>query len=263
MLHFCHVCRNRTDCGCRRRSARRSRPSASSWAIGPSPSSARAAGPSLSPRAPHRPRTCSRQQTGRRADLHLPATAAVSTGMGRLVSSAASHAGWCAGWCAVKPIGPHTLRHAFIPAALDAGVPLRDVQEAGSHADPRTAMRYDRPGLSRPSRHLHRIHLHRKRRPADLTFWAPAQARWRPESGTGRHADRRLGGGCLRIGRTADSLEIGRYVAGGSCGWPLYPVGMPFVYHLCADDFRGTTLYPLHRLRDKHPVYRSKMSRPV
>jgi integrase/recombinase XerD len=29
------------------------------------------------------------------------------------------------------------LRHAFITAALDAGVPLRDVQEAASHADPR------------------------------------------------------------------------------------------------------------------------------
>jgi site-specific recombinase XerD len=28
------------------------------------------------------------------------------------------------------------LRHAFITAALDAGVPLRDVQEAASHADP-------------------------------------------------------------------------------------------------------------------------------
>jgi integrase/recombinase XerD len=27
---------------------------------------------------------------------------------------------------------------------LDAGVPLRDLQEAASHADPRTAMRYDR-----------------------------------------------------------------------------------------------------------------------
>ena len=40
--------------------------------------------------------------------------------------------------------GPHTLRHAFITAALDAGVPLRDVQEAASHADPRTTMRYDR-----------------------------------------------------------------------------------------------------------------------
>ena len=37
-----------------------------------------------------------------------------------------------------------TLRHAFITAALDAGVPLRDVQEAASHADPRTTMRYDR-----------------------------------------------------------------------------------------------------------------------
>ena len=43
-----------------------------------------------------------------------------------------------------KPVGPHTLRHAFITAALDAGVPLRDVQEAASHADPRNTMRYDR-----------------------------------------------------------------------------------------------------------------------
>jgi integrase/recombinase XerD len=43
-----------------------------------------------------------------------------------------------------KPAGPHTLRHAFITAALDAGVPLRDVPEAASHADPRTTMRYDR-----------------------------------------------------------------------------------------------------------------------
>jgi site-specific recombinase XerD len=48
-----------------------------------------------------------------------------------------------------KPVGPHTLRHAFITAALDAGVPLRDMQEAASHADPRTTMRYDN------SRELH------------------------------------------------------------------------------------------------------------
>lgn len=47
-----------------------------------------------------------------------------------------------------KPVGPHTLRHAFITAALDAGVPLRDVQEAASHADPRTTMRYDRGRVS-------------------------------------------------------------------------------------------------------------------
>ena len=47
-----------------------------------------------------------------------------------------------------KKISPHTLRHAFITAALDAGVPLRDVQEAASHADPRTTMRYDRARVS-------------------------------------------------------------------------------------------------------------------
>jgi site-specific recombinase XerD len=47
-----------------------------------------------------------------------------------------------------KPVGPHTLRHAFITAALDAGVPLQDVQEAASHADPRTTMRYDRARVS-------------------------------------------------------------------------------------------------------------------
>ncbi len=46
-----------------------------------------------------------------------------------------------------KPVGPHTLRHAFI-TTFDAGVPLRDVQEAASHADPRTTMRYDRARVS-------------------------------------------------------------------------------------------------------------------
>jgi integrase len=40
-------------------------------------------------------------------------------------------------------ISPHGLRHSFITAALDAGVPLRDVQEAARPADPRTTMRYD------------------------------------------------------------------------------------------------------------------------
>jgi hypothetical protein len=40
------------------------------------------------------------------------------------------------------------LRHAFITAALDAGVPLRDVQETASRAGPRTTMRYDRARAS-------------------------------------------------------------------------------------------------------------------
>jgi integrase/recombinase XerD len=66
---------------------------------------------------------------GRRLDRH---------GAARIVRRAADRAG------ITKPVGPHTLRHAFITAALDAGVPLRDVQEAASHADPRTTMRYDR-----------------------------------------------------------------------------------------------------------------------
>lgn len=41
-------------------------------------------------------------------------------------------------------VSPHSLQHSSITAALDAGVPLRDVQEAASHTDPRTTMRYNR-----------------------------------------------------------------------------------------------------------------------
>jgi hypothetical protein len=70
---------------------------------------------------------------GRRLDRH---------GAGRIVRRIARRAG------ITKPVRPHTLRHAFITAALDAGVPLRDVQEAASHADPRTTMRYDRARTS-------------------------------------------------------------------------------------------------------------------
>ena len=66
---------------------------------------------------------------GQRLDRHAA---------GRIVRRVARRAG------IGKRVGPHTLRHAFITAALDAGVPLRDVQEAASHADPRTTMRYDR-----------------------------------------------------------------------------------------------------------------------
>ena len=41
-------------------------------------------------------------------------------------------------------VHPHMIRGAFIMAALDAGVPLRDVQLAARHADPRTTTIYDR-----------------------------------------------------------------------------------------------------------------------
>ena len=43
-----------------------------------------------------------------------------------------------------KKISPHSLRHAFVTACLDAGVPLRDVQIAARHSDPRITARYDR-----------------------------------------------------------------------------------------------------------------------
>jgi integrase/recombinase XerD len=36
----------------------------------------------------------------------------------------------------------------LLSTSFDAGVPLRDVQEAASHADPRTTMRYDRARTS-------------------------------------------------------------------------------------------------------------------
>src|SRR5829696_9572779 len=42
------------------------------------------------------------------------------------------------------PVHAHMLRAGFIMAALDAGVPLRDVQIAARHADPRTTTIYDR-----------------------------------------------------------------------------------------------------------------------
>jgi integrase len=43
-----------------------------------------------------------------------------------------------------KRISPHSLRHSFITACLDAGVPLRDAQIAARHSDPRMTVRYDR-----------------------------------------------------------------------------------------------------------------------
>ncbi len=43
-----------------------------------------------------------------------------------------------------RHISPHSLRHAAIINALDAGVPLRDAQILARHADPRTTEHYDR-----------------------------------------------------------------------------------------------------------------------
>jgi integrase/recombinase XerD len=57
---------------------------------------------------------------------------------GRIVRRLAKRAG------IDKPISPHSLRHAAITTALDAGCSLRDVQDFARHADPRQTRRYDR-----------------------------------------------------------------------------------------------------------------------
>lgn len=69
-----------------------------------------------------------RSRSGERLDRH---------GATRIVRRLAQRAG------IVKRMSPRSLRHSFITAALDAGVPLRDVQIAARHADPRTTTRYD------------------------------------------------------------------------------------------------------------------------
>jgi site-specific recombinase XerD len=42
-----------------------------------------------------------------------------------------------------KHLSPHSCRRTFITGALDAGIAIRDVQNAARHADPRTTARYD------------------------------------------------------------------------------------------------------------------------
>ena len=67
-----------------------------------------------------------------------------------------------------RHISPHSLRHAAITHALDAGAPLRDAQILARHADPRTTEHYDRArsnldrhGVPRPHR-LYRRRLTRR-----------------------------------------------------------------------------------------------------
>ncbi len=68
----------------------------------------------------------------------------------RLVAQVAGAAG-----IREKRITPHSLRHTAATLALDAGVPLRDVQRMLGHRDPRTTIRYDlaRSSLDRSAVH--------------------------------------------------------------------------------------------------------------
>ncbi|WNM72255.1 tyrosine integrase [Arthrobacter phage Gusanita] len=55
-----------------------------------------------------------------------------------------------------KKLSPHGLRHSFVTACLDAGVPLRDAQIAARHSDPRITARYDR---ARHNHDRHAVHI--------------------------------------------------------------------------------------------------------
>jgi integrase/recombinase XerD len=97
--------------------------------------------PALIPLAPRTTRAID-TAIGERADGPLLARADGSRldrhAAGRIVRRLARRAG------IDKRISPHSLRHAAITAALDAGCSLRDVQDFARHADPRQTRRYDR-----------------------------------------------------------------------------------------------------------------------
>lgn len=89
--------------------------------------------PALEPGAkPRRPLVLSRH--GRRLNEMY---------MWRLIRRLARRAG--GDLAALEPrLKPHGLRHTAITGALDAGVPLRDVQDFARHVSPETTRRYDR-----------------------------------------------------------------------------------------------------------------------
>jgi integrase/recombinase XerD len=129
---------------------------------------------------------------GRRLDRH---------GAARIVRRVTRRAG------ITKPVSPHTLRQAFITAALDAGVPLRDVQEAASHANPRTTMRYDRArtSLDRHATYIVATYIAGAARWPPKPVWPPAAARPAVAEALDPATERSLG----KRSRTADLDAVG------------------------------------------------------
>ena len=107
-------------------------------------------------------------EDGRRLDRH---------GAGRIVRKTARRAG------IGKSVTPHTLRHAFITAALDAGVPLRDVKRRRHTRTCAPRSGTTGPRQPRPARHLYRRRLRRRRRSVTARAGAPA-----PPGGHNRQA---------------------------------------------------------------------------
>ena len=90
----------------------------------------------------------------------------------------------------------------------------RDVQDAASHADPRTTMRYEpRPPQPRPTRHIHRVHVRRRRHPIRdaLRHLGPVRATI-PSGGPTHHPSTRPSG------------QTGHSIAGGASGTGQSPL---------------------------------------
>ena len=166
------------------------------------------------PLAPGRPSDRPRRRrTSGRADLRRRSRTAVGSPRRRVVRRIARRA------VIGKRVGPHTLRHAFITAALDAGVPLPTCKKppvtptAHDHAlRPRTC------AVPRSARHLHRGHLRRRRRPAESTS--------RPAFGARRTGRRRDSTSELPLnGNPRGSIDLSRSVSAG--GTPGRTFGAP------------------------------------
>jgi len=119
------------------------------------------------------------QSTWLSASAWTGRSSAARTGSGWTGTAPPGSSGeWPAAPGSANPVGPHTLRHAFITAALDAGVPLRDVQEAASHAE----FTRSGPRQPRPPRHLHRRRLPCRSRPVSGPGCLQTDSAW-PDRG--------------------------------------------------------------------------------
>ena len=119
-----------------------------------------------------------------------------------------------------KHISPHSLRHSFITAALDAGVPLRDVARSRITRRPQDddALR-PRSSQPRSTRHLHRVDVHRRSYTTGLTDTPGPSERHRADrvDRVARNAGDRRRTSTVNPRACGISLPRGRWADGGRC----------------------------------------------
>ncbi len=121
-----------------------------------------------------------------------------------------------------RHISPHSLRHAAITNALDAGVPLRDAQILARHADPRTTEHYDRARGNLDRHGVHFLTAYRRRMRGFGSASAPPRtlcvqlhdARLSASRPTARHLGARADDRVHRE-RHGEAAVAGRIMSGG------------------------------------------------